>query len=258
MRPAIPFGQNAVTSTHPSAHRSPLVWLARGLTDLLADPASGLLYGLIVSTLGWLILALGSHPYFIAAALSGFVLVGPVLGAGLAELSRLRSHGERGGFAASLEGLSRQRDGLLNLAGTLGVIAALWFLLSTLLMWLFMDEVAPSLASSLWDPAWRAMTSAEWLAWCLAGGLLAVLCFALSVVAVPVVLRGGTATAGMRASFSACLRAPLTCAVWGLLIIALVGLAFLSALLLMPVVFPLLGHATWHAAEHLLTDDSDS
>jgi uncharacterized membrane protein len=240
-----------VTPRPATASPTPLGWLARGLSDLLADPLPGLLYGLIVSLLGWLILALGSHPYFIAAAVSGFVLVGPVLGAGLAELSRLRGRAEHGGFAASLDGLSRRRDGLLPLAGSLGAVAALWFLLSTLLMWVFMDEVAPTLAASLWDPAWKAMTAVEWLAWGLAGGLLAVLCFALSVVAVPVVLRGGTAAAGMRASVAACLRFPTTCALWGLLIAALVGLAFLSALLLLPLVFPLLGHATWHAAEHL-------
>lgn len=170
MSPATVPSHGVVTPRPATASPTPLGWLARGLSDLLADPLPGLLYGLIVSLLGWLILALGSHPYFIAAAVSGFVLVGPVLGAGLAELSRLRGRAEHGGFAASLDGLSRRRDGLLPLAGSLGAVAALWFLLSTLLMWVFMDEVAPTLAASLWDPAWKAMTAVEWLAWGLAAG----------------------------------------------------------------------------------------
>ena len=46
-------------------------------------------YGALIVALGWTLLVFcGTHPYFIAAAISGFLLVGPLMSAGFCEISR--------------------------------------------------------------------------------------------------------------------------------------------------------------------------
>ena len=43
----------------------------------------------------------------------------------------------------------------------------------------------------------------------------------------------------------------LTMVVWMFTLAAIIALALMSSLLLMPVVFPLLAYATWHSYRHL-------
>ena len=77
----------------------PLHWLARGWKDFTANPGPSVAHGFILVALGWLILLMCSTQIdLLAAAVSGFLLVGPVFGAGFYELSRLRASGQRATF----------------------------------------------------------------------------------------------------------------------------------------------------------------
>ena len=92
-------------------HRVPLsrpfIWLGRGWDDLRHGPLASLAYGWLIASLGALILAYSRHPVYLAAAIAGFLLVGPVVTAGVCELSRRRDHGETMTFQESLRGLFR-------------------------------------------------------------------------------------------------------------------------------------------------------
>src|ERR1700682_6022608 len=80
----------------------PFRWLRDGWLDMRTGASLG--YGALIVGLGWTILVFcGTHPYFIAAAISGFLLVGPLMSAGLCEMSRRYSVGESANFADSLE-----------------------------------------------------------------------------------------------------------------------------------------------------------
>src|SRR5438270_13717074 len=80
---------------HVSVTR-PFVWLGRGWRDMQRDGHASLAYGAIVVALGWTLLVFcATHPYFVAAAITGFLLVGPALSAGVCEVSRRYSRGER-------------------------------------------------------------------------------------------------------------------------------------------------------------------
>ncbi|MGB5456769.1 MAG: hypothetical protein WBO18_12485, partial [Gammaproteobacteria bacterium] len=46
-----------------------------------------------------------------------------------------------------------------------------------------------------------------------------------------------------------------TMMVWMLLLIALITVALLSGLLLMPAIFPLLAYATWHSYRQLMSNN---
>ncbi len=84
--------------SHPSVQTvsigRPIIWVRNGISDMLHHPGASLAYGLLVTIIGAMILMFGSHPYFLAAAVSGFLLVGPIMSTGLCELSRGRALGE--------------------------------------------------------------------------------------------------------------------------------------------------------------------
>jgi uncharacterized membrane protein len=63
---------------------------------------------------------------------------------------------------------------------------------------------------------------------------------------------GADARTAMRTSLRVTLRDLPAMLVWAALIVTLVALGFASFLLGMIIVFPLLGHATWHAYRDLV------
>lgn len=234
----------------------PLHWLALAWDDLMATRRASLGYGLVVTLGGWLIFAFGDHPFFVAAAVTGFLLIGPILSTGLCELSRRRSQKEFADFEASLEPLGRNRQGLVRFALALVGIGAVWTLLSTLMLSSMLGNAAPAVDLAMWQDVVGLMTIQQMQAYALTGGALAVLVFALSVVSVPMLVDQQAASAGaaMRQSlraFSANLPAML---VWAALIAALSAIGFATMLVAMIVIFPLLGHASWHAYQDLARD----
>lgn len=238
-------------SGHGTSHIAlgePFRWLSHGLRDVRRAPAVGLVYGLMITIMGWLVFALGNHPYFIAAAVSGFLLLGPILGAGLVEASRAMEAGETPTFDASLRGLGPHRQALERLAMVLLGIAAVWLLLSAWVLNATLGPIAPSLEQSLWDDTLRMLTSGQWYAWAIMGAVLAVASFSVSVIAVPLILdRDASAGEAMRGSLRAVARHPVACAEWALVIVALVAVGLATALLAFILIYPVLGHASWHA-----------
>src|SRR5881392_4488838 len=74
--------------------RQPLEWLDRGWTDLKEIRSAGLAHGALIAILGAVLLMLGStHLYLTAAAVTGYLLVGPVMTTGsFASRRRASSH----------------------------------------------------------------------------------------------------------------------------------------------------------------------
>jgi len=227
----------------------PFTWVSKGWDDLLHHKGASLAYGALVSALGALILIIGRHPYLHAAAISGFLLVGPVMATGLCELSRLRTRGEVANFDTSLQTLAVHRTALLRYAGTLLLFSVVWFVLSSLMLYLAFGSVAPSYFETMWGDVLVNLTAAQIGSYLVLGGILACIVFALSVVSVPMIIdRNADAGTAMRTSLRVTLEADLpVMIVWGALCVILVGIGFVTFLIGMVVVFPLLGHATWYA-----------
>jgi uncharacterized membrane protein len=228
-------------------------WLNRGWDDVKRIGRAGLAQGALIAILGGVLLALGStHVYLTAAAVTGYLLVGPVMTTGLCELARRREAREPLGFDESLQALTRNPDGLLHFGGLLALIALLWFVLSAILLESVLNASVPSLAVALWGGA-SMLTSSQLLGYVVCGGVLAAVVFAVSVVAVPLIIdRHASASEAMRSSLrvvSANLPAMI---VWAGLIVGLTAIGFLTLLVGMVVVAPLLGYATWHAYRDLI------
>ena len=92
------------------------------------------------------------------------------------------------------------------------------------------------------------MSSRQLFAWLAIGGVLAVLTFSISVISVPLILDGqASAVEAMRGSLRAVSRHPLACVTWAFLIVLLTAIGFATALIGLIVIYPVLGHASWHA-----------
>jgi uncharacterized membrane protein len=217
------------------------------------DGAS-LAHGVIISVIGAVLLGLGStHPYLIAAAVTGYLLVGPIMTTGTCELSRRRAAREPRGFDESLAAVTRNPESLMHFGGILAVVALLWLLASTTLLQAFLGIRIPSLAVALWGGAGDFASTREVIAYFASGAVFAVAVFMLSVVAVPLIIdRHASATEAMWASVKATLHNIPAMIVWAALIVALTALGFVTLLIGMIWVAPLLGHATWHAYRDLV------
>lgn len=228
-------------------------WLKSGWEDCKSIGQAGFAHGALIAILGAVLLALGStHMYLIAAAVTGYLLVGPVMTTGLCELARRRQAREPLGFDESLQALSRNSDGLLHFGGLLAVIALLWFVLSAILLESVLSAAVPSLAVALWGGA-GMLTTSQLLGYVVCGGILAAIVFALSVVAVPLIIdRHASASEAMRGSLQVTFANLPAMLVWAALIVALTAVGFLTLLVGMVIVAPLLGYATWHAYRDLI------
>jgi uncharacterized membrane protein len=228
-------------------------WLNRGWDDLKQIGRAGIAHGVLIAILGGVLLALGStHMYLTAAAVTGYLLVGPVMTTGLCELARRREAREPLGFDESLQALTRNPDGLLHFGGILALIALLWFVLSGILLESVLSASVPSLAVALWGGA-SMLTPSQLLGYIVCGGILAAIVFALSVVAVPLIIdRHASASEAMRASLRVTFANFPAMLVWAGLIVGLTAIGFVTLLIGMVVVAPLLGYATWHAYRDLI------
>lgn len=231
-----------------------LTWARDGWDDLDRIGGPSVAHGLLVTVLGLVILVLAStHPYLMAAAISGFLLVGPVMATGLCELSRRRAAGEPTSFDGSLDALPRHTPALMRFAGLLVVITACWFLLSALVLEAVFQGALPAVSETRWGGFLGMATPLQIALYIAAGGVLACLVFVVSVVAVPAIIdRHISALEAMRLSARVVGANPKAMLVWSGLIVALIAVGFATFLLGMILLYPLLGHATWHAYRDLV------
>ncbi len=235
-----------------------LEWLRRGWEDMRHLRAVSLAHGVFISILGGVLLALGSsHPYFIAAAVSGYLLIGPIMTTGVCELSRRRAAGEPLGFDESLQAVARHPRELLQFGAILAVVAILWFVASEVMLRSILPISGPRLGEVLWGGFTDTASRAQILAYVGSGAVLAAFVFTVSVVAVPLIIdRHVSAVDAMWVSTNATFSNLPAMMLWSALIVALTAFGFLTFLIGMVVVAPLLGHATWHAYRDLIEETS--
>jgi uncharacterized membrane protein len=244
-------------SPHVEIRRVPLaqsvIWLRQGWDDLRHSGWPSLAHGALIFTMGAVLVSLGSaHLYLVVAAVTGYLLVGPIMTTGLCELSRRRAAREPLGFDESLQAVTRSPKHLAQFGAVLGAIALVWLIASQATVSSIVHAPGPGLEIVLWGSFTAAVDRAQALAYIGSGAVLAAVVFALSVVSVPLIIdRGATAVEAMGASARATWHNLPAMLVWSALIVALTALGFLT-IIGMVIVAPLLGHATWHAYRDLV------
>ncbi|MFO1313630.1 MAG: DUF2189 domain-containing protein [Burkholderiales bacterium] len=231
-------------------------WLRKGWADLLATPVASLAHGVAVALGGWLALFLAHRYAWLGpGAISGFVIVGPILCTGLYELSRLTARGERPGLANVIDAWRRESRPLLRMGLLLFGMGTAWVAVSALLFWVFL-KTPPRTAVEFLRYAAVEQGNVLFTAWILAGALGCAFVFALSAVAPPLLLGRRV---GFRRALLTSVRAvgdnPVTMGLWAAAIMIAIALSFATAMLGFIVTVPLIGHATWHAYKDLVVTD---
>ena len=226
---------------------APLRWLALGWRDFVRCPGLGCFYGTCFALMGWLLLLVFRHaPAWTLALSAGFLLMGPFLCLGLYEASRALERGERPDLGSSLLAWEHNLGALAIFGGVLLILEMLWGRASLIVFAVSFDGMPDFKGSvlQLLDPQNLGFI----VGYVAVGGLFAGLIFAVSVVAIPMLLDRQTdaITAGLT-SLRLVLTQPVVMLWWGALITGLVVLALLPWFLGLLVVGPVLGHASWHA-----------
>lgn len=241
-----------VTQQIPASR--PLSWLHQGWLDTRRNWLASFGYGALVVAFGWtLLIFCGTHPYYVAAAISGFLLIAPLVSAGLAEMSRRYALGEKATFDDSMEGFARNQRALFSFGLILALFAVVWFVVSAIMLATVFDVQAPDLQETMYRGFVETMNRSQVLAYVAVGGLLAAIVFTLSVATVPLIIdQHASAGQAMWASVRAVFSNIPAMILWSGLILVLTVIGYAPLLLGLLVVSPVLGHATWHAYRDLI------
>ncbi|MEA2833425.1 MAG: hypothetical protein QOG66_1627 [Methylobacteriaceae bacterium] len=226
--------------------------LREGFDDFLNNPSHLVFLGLIYPTVG-LCLAFWTSNLNLLPLLypliSGFALIGPFAAIGIYETSRRR---EAGLDASWRHAFAVARSPSLPAIAALGVALTVIFLLwlmtaSSLYQWLFapLGAFAPQrfIADLFTTDRGRDLM----LVGNVTGFTFAATAFCISAVSFPLLLdRHVGAGAAVFTSIHAVLDNPLPMLVWALIIAAGLAIGFVTLLVGLAVVVPVLGHATWH------------
>ena len=236
---------------------APWDWLAAGWRDLWAAPRIGLTYGAVFAGLA-VLLSLGLLQFgmqsLILALGGGFLLIAPLTAVGLYETSRRLQTGEPID-AGAIVGAGLRAPGQLAFFGAILAFAyIIWLQLAFLLFMLFVGSrgIPPAsefLQTLLFTPHGLGLL----IVGTAVGGVLAVLVFTISVVSVPLMMthRVGVVTA-MTVSAQAVVRNIKPMALWAALIAGFMMLGISSMFIGLVIIFPLIGHATWHAYRSMI------
>lgn len=229
-------------------------WLREGVAVLRAAPVPSLLYGALFALACGAMLALTqTFPWFTLGFLTGLLLIGPFLAAGLYGAARDHEAGRAVSIRSTLRLLWDRRTNLSLFAVFLALVMAAWVRFSALLFAVMDSSLSPTansyqaLLTGSIDPVLGGF-------FVLIGGLLALVVFVSSAIAMPMIVDRdagpitaiGTSTRAVTANWQAM-------AIWAAAIVGLTAIGILTAFVAMVVIFPVLGYATW-ASYRALTE----
>jgi uncharacterized membrane protein len=247
----------------PIDGKQPLFWLYLGLKDICHSPWLSLAHGLVIAICGGLITWLAHDRFWLlASAVSGFLVVAPVLATSLYAMSRAIERNEtvnlRLLFKTWTQWQTLQNNEpvsywcLVRFGLLLGLAGTGWVLTSSALITL----LAPMSIQTPMDFIRHVVLNPDsylFELWLMLGGLMAAPVFASSVVAMPLLLdRQMSTLQAVLTSWKVVLTHPMPMALWAFLIMGLSMMGILSLFIGLVVIVPMLGHASWHAYRDLV------
>ncbi len=239
--------------------RTAFDWLAAGWSDLRANPLPSLAYGVFLVLLSysalWILAAAGLL-YLALPAVAGFLIIGPFLALGLYEKSRLLEQGKPISLWRMLLVRTGAKGQLAYAGLLLGLLVLFWLRAADLLYALFFG-LSPFPGAG--DAIINVLTTGRGWALILVGGgvggLFAGFAFALSLFLIPMMLsQKRDALTSLGTSFAMTFQNLPVTLTWGAIVAGGLLLSIVTGLLGLIVVFPVLGHGTWHAYKAIWKD----
>jgi len=238
---------------------APWVWLSAGWRDFRGAPAISLTYGAGFVAVSFL-LTFGLWAvdllYLVLPLAAGFMFLGPVVCIGLYEVSRRLERGE----PVTL------RDAVMAWRANPGSIAIMGLILMMfLLVWIRIAFLIFALFFGGQLASWEFLVTTLFfsidgipflLVGTVVGGVLAAGVFAISAVALPLLLdRDVGVLRAMITSIAAVAKNWRVLIGWGALIVLFTGAGLVTFYVGLAVTLPLIGHASWHAYRDLVGTD---
>lgn len=235
--------------------------LAKGYDDFNAMPTFAVFLGIIYAVLGLILFRL-SFGYdvlpLVYPIFTGFLLLGPFAAIALYELSRQREQG----LDVSVERLfdvfrSPSIGAITRLGLVLLAIFVAWLIAAQTMYAQIMGGAEPA---SLGEFARQILTTPAGNELIVVGNtvgfVFALLVLVISVVSFPMLVdRNVSAGTAVRTSVRAVAANPVTMAMWGLFVAGALVIGSLPLFFGLAVVFPVLGHATWHLYRRVVSAD---
>ncbi len=235
---------------------SPMRWVSAGYDDVLRHPLYSLGYG-FVFTIGGLLMMyvlfkLG-WAALIPAAAGGFLMLAPLLAVGLYAISRRDEEGKPLDPSVIVPRRFAEPRQLAYVGLALMLAFIIWMQIALLLFALFSNGHTLALQDfSVYVLSTKAGLSMAAIGTAI-GLFISLFVFSISALSVPILLEHHVdAITAISASVRMVLSHPGPMLVWAWLIVlySAFGLAF--AFLGLIFVFPIMGHATWHAYREMV------
>jgi uncharacterized membrane protein len=236
----------------PLTSEDPFKWLAQGWRDFKIEPAMSVVYGLLIFliSVGFVggLVALG-RDYILFPAFAGFMVIGPILAVGLYEKSRRIETGEPLRWRNIFFVKPRSGGQILFTGVLLCLLMMVWMRAAVIIYALFfglrpfpgLNHIAPMLFTT--GVGWAMLVVGTAV-----GGLFAAFSFAISAFSIPMLLNESTdALTAMGSSMALVWNNLRVLLIWAVIVLALFLASLASAMLGLILIYPLLGHATWHA-----------
>lgn len=235
----------------------PKAWLAAGFEDFRRAPVVSFIYGLfwvglsVAITAGVIKMGLW---HWLLPLIAGFMFLGPIAAVGCYGISKAVDDGKTPHLGHAL-GHWLPHGSQLAMVGVMMMIFFLaWIRLATLLFALFFGLEVPSqevlYASLLTTPKGLGLVAVGTII----GGLLAFGAFAISAVAIPVVMdRDASFMEGIEASIRCVTTNFLPMLLWGVMLTVSFVIGVMTFYISLTLILPVLGYASWHAYEDLVS-----